>query len=247
MGTIDRIVELLSENNLSQKELTDYLGIKKSVFSAWKNGTSKSYNKYLTQIAEFLNVSVEDIKIYELKDAAIQKHGFYWETSEQEKLKGNARDAISEGNLSSEQLVENAIIIFKSLFSRSLEAYNFSPKHVDFQTYVAMVLNQGDRQRSLFGNLSDEEYEKLYSMLVNKFGKKEGIPEGTYYPYERYHYTENIQSSRKIERKSNDVTNEVKLIARKTKDLPEEDREALLELLNNTVDTFLKAKGIKND
>ncbi len=40
---------------------------------------------------------------------------------------------------------------------------------------------------------------------------------------------------------------EVKLIARKTKDLPEEDREALLELLNSTVDTFLKAKGIKND
>lgn len=247
MDTIDRIVELLNENDYTQKDLTDYLGIKKSVFSAWKNGTSKSYNKYLTQIAEFFNVSVEDIKTYELKNAAIQKHGFFWEPQEREEMKVDARGAISGGDLSFEQMVENAIIVFKALFSRSLESYNFSPKHVDFETYSAMLLNQGKRQRSIFGDLSDEEYEKLYNKLVDKFGKKEGIPEGTYYPYERYHHIENDESRQTIKKKNNDVTNEVKLIARKTKDLPEEDRKALLNLLNSTVDTFLKAKGIKND
>lgn len=39
----------------------------------------------------------------------------------------------------------------------------------------------------------------------------------------------------------------VQVLARKTKDLPEDEREALLTLLDNTVDTFLKAKGKKDD
>lgn len=116
MSIIDKIITLLEENNRTQKELTDFLGLDKSTFSAWKNGKSQSYNKYLSKIAEFFNVSTD----------------------------------------------------------------------------------------YLLGNETPQE------------------------------------PSDKTER-------EVKLIARKTKDLPEEDREALLELLNSTVDTFLKAKGIKND
>lgn len=59
MDTINKIMMLLEQNNLSQKELTDYLKLDKSTFSAWKNGKSKSFYKYLSQIADFLNVSTD--------------------------------------------------------------------------------------------------------------------------------------------------------------------------------------------
>ncbi len=59
MDTINKIMMLLEKNNLSQKELTDYLELDKSTFSAWKNGKSKSFYKYLSQIANFLNVSTD--------------------------------------------------------------------------------------------------------------------------------------------------------------------------------------------
>jgi len=36
---------------------------------------------------------------------------------------------------------------------------------------------------------------------------------------------------------------EILLLARKTKELPEEERKALIKLLNSTVETVLKAKG----
>lgn len=58
MNTIDKIIQLLSEKKRTQKELTDSLGIEKSVFSAWKSGNSQSYKKYLPEIANFLDVSV---------------------------------------------------------------------------------------------------------------------------------------------------------------------------------------------
>lgn len=48
MDIINRISALLEEQKKSQKDLTDYLGIEKSVFSTWKKNKSKSYMKYLT-------------------------------------------------------------------------------------------------------------------------------------------------------------------------------------------------------
>lgn len=58
MSIVTKIINLLDEKNLSQKDLTDYLRVDKSTFSQWKNGKSQSYNKYLSKIAEFFNVPV---------------------------------------------------------------------------------------------------------------------------------------------------------------------------------------------
>lgn len=57
MAILDRIIELLGERN--QQDLTDYLGLKKSAFTDWKGGKSNSYQKYLVQIAEYFNVSID--------------------------------------------------------------------------------------------------------------------------------------------------------------------------------------------
>ena len=59
MSTIDIIVLLLKQKGKTQKELTDFLGVSKNTFTDWKSGRIKSYNKYLPQIAEFFDVSVD--------------------------------------------------------------------------------------------------------------------------------------------------------------------------------------------
>lgn len=59
MTTIEKIVRLLKEKGLEQQDLTSHIGVKKSVFSAWKSGVSRSYNKYLPEISELLGVSID--------------------------------------------------------------------------------------------------------------------------------------------------------------------------------------------
>lgn len=61
MDTINRIIVLLKEQNKTQKELTDYLGLDKSTFSQWKKGTNTSYTKYYAEIADFFNVPINNI------------------------------------------------------------------------------------------------------------------------------------------------------------------------------------------
>ena len=64
MCTIDVVLELLKNQGKTQKQLCDSIGIGKQTFSNWKSGISSSYTKYLSQIANFFNVSVD----YLLKD-----------------------------------------------------------------------------------------------------------------------------------------------------------------------------------
>ena len=59
MDTINKIMELLAKKKLEQQNLTDYLGVHKSTFSAWKSGNSKSYMKYIDRIADYFNVSTD--------------------------------------------------------------------------------------------------------------------------------------------------------------------------------------------
>lgn len=57
LGIFDRIVALLGERG--QRELTDFLKLNKTAFTDWKSGKSNSYRKYLIEIAEFFNVSID--------------------------------------------------------------------------------------------------------------------------------------------------------------------------------------------
>ena len=58
MDTLNKIVQLLDVKGCTQKALTDYLGLDKTTFSAWKSGKSKSFIKLIPQIAEFFDVPV---------------------------------------------------------------------------------------------------------------------------------------------------------------------------------------------
>lgn len=57
MDILDRISLLLG--NREQRELTTYLGLKNSAFSDWKSGKSQSFRKYLIEISEFFDVSLD--------------------------------------------------------------------------------------------------------------------------------------------------------------------------------------------
>ena len=59
MNTFDKIDLLLHEKKKKQIDLTNYLGIPKANYTDWKTGRTKSYTKYLSQIAEYFDVSVD--------------------------------------------------------------------------------------------------------------------------------------------------------------------------------------------
>ena len=59
MDVGSRIVLLIKKSGLTQKEFAEKIGLKKNAISQWKSGNSKSYNKYLKEIAEILNTTTE--------------------------------------------------------------------------------------------------------------------------------------------------------------------------------------------
>lgn len=58
---VERIVRLLEERGLSNKDLTNYLGISYTAVSDWKSGKVTSYRKYISKIADFFDVSADYI------------------------------------------------------------------------------------------------------------------------------------------------------------------------------------------
>lgn len=82
MDVLNRIIELLERNGRNQKELMDYLGIKKSAFTDWKSGKSRSYLKYASEIAGYFGVTTD----YLLRG----------ETDTKEKPAGNKADELSD-------------------------------------------------------------------------------------------------------------------------------------------------------
>ncbi len=71
LDILDRITMLLG--NREQKELTNYLKLNNVAFSEWKSGKSKSYRKYLIELAEFFNVSIDYLVYGREKNSSTDK------------------------------------------------------------------------------------------------------------------------------------------------------------------------------
>ena len=61
MDSIDKIKLLLAEKGISGAALTRGIGVSSSMYSQWKQKTSKPTNETLKKIADFLGVSVREI------------------------------------------------------------------------------------------------------------------------------------------------------------------------------------------
>lgn len=59
---LGRILECMGPTHGAGKALADYLGISPNVITNWKNGSNRSYRKYIRQIAEFYGVSEDYLR-----------------------------------------------------------------------------------------------------------------------------------------------------------------------------------------
>lgn len=59
MEIVDRIFSLIQEKGIEQKSFAAQVGVSPQKVSEWKNGKAKSYTKYLPQIAEALETTVQ--------------------------------------------------------------------------------------------------------------------------------------------------------------------------------------------
>lgn len=69
MEVLNKILLLLEEKKLDQRDLSDHLGLSKNTMTGWKNGNNKSYMKHLPKIAEFFDVSVDYLLGKEIPNA----------------------------------------------------------------------------------------------------------------------------------------------------------------------------------
>lgn len=105
-NTLQRIISVMSDKGIMQKDLTDALGLSEPSFAAWKSGRNQSYLKYLHAIANFLNVSVEYLK---------------GETEQKEKPLSENEEKLRELYELTEGLNESDIIALKA-FAAGLKA-----------------------------------------------------------------------------------------------------------------------------
>lgn len=68
-----RILKCMGPGHGSGKELADFLGVNPNVITNWKNGSNRSYRKYINQIAEHYGVSVDYLLTGEQKEKPAAK------------------------------------------------------------------------------------------------------------------------------------------------------------------------------
>ena len=61
MDTRDRIFELLDAKKIEQKAFAAQVGVSEGTVSNWRRGVSKSYSRYLVQIAQVLGTTTADL------------------------------------------------------------------------------------------------------------------------------------------------------------------------------------------
>ena len=59
MDTAERIFQLLDKSGMEQKKFAELIGSTDKIVSKWRKSGLKSYRKYLPQIAEVLNTTVD--------------------------------------------------------------------------------------------------------------------------------------------------------------------------------------------
>lgn len=61
LDTLHNIITLMEQQNCDNQTLATFLGLNRQVVTDWKAGRSKSYQKYLAQIADYFHVSVDEL------------------------------------------------------------------------------------------------------------------------------------------------------------------------------------------
>ena len=205
-----RIKELRESHNMQQKELASALNIPPSTLSQYETGKREPNIETVTKSAKLFDVTTD--YIYGISDTvtcrecgltysldneldvethreiharwlkAKEKYGFcYSNLAENERIKAENRNIVKDFSQPLSKRYDAQIEVFKCLFSRALDASNYSDSFISFEEYISMLLNQPSVQKRLG--------KELYEKMLDKFGAKEGIPDGQtyYYQYEVPH------------------------------------------------------------
>lgn len=199
----DNFIRICAERKESPSGVAKKIGLSNAAANGWKNGKKPS-EVTLEKLSQYFGVPVSklldsesDSPIIYCNDCglrynaqdpeevarhserhiawqkAVDKFGFCWTYEYRETQKADARNKISDGDISDKEHIDAQTTVFKALFSRSLSANNYDLCHVNFEDYVAMLLNQDFwRQRIP---------PRIYEKMVEMYGIKPGISEGTYY------------------------------------------------------------------
>jgi transcriptional regulator with XRE-family HTH domain len=81
---LTNIFELMDAKGIRQKDLADFLGVSSNAITQWKLQRSRSYMNYIDQIAEYFNVTTNDL-IHSNKKEAFE---YYLSQDEQQLVRG---------------------------------------------------------------------------------------------------------------------------------------------------------------
>lgn len=81
--TAENILRILQERGISKKAFAEGIGVRAQTITDWQNGKTKSYNRYMPEIARFFDMSVDDIINYPNKSGKINTNNIELPTDEQ--------------------------------------------------------------------------------------------------------------------------------------------------------------------
>lgn len=196
----DLYCKFRDKKSLKDSDVAKATGIPQSTFSDWKSGRSKPNTEKLIKIADYLDTLIEylddwksdivtcpdcgltynstntsDIKAHEechaeWKQGTMKFGELFCNHSINEKIKTKNRIISQNTILPIEERYNAAIMVLKCLFSKSVESSGFNINHVQFEQYVAMMLNT-----EKYRNRLDDE---LYQKLIVDYGTMDGIKNG---------------------------------------------------------------------
>lgn len=174
MDILDRISLLLG--NRDQKELTDYLGLKSAAFSEWKSGKSKSYKKYLIEIAEFFHVSI-DYLVYGKNDETLKSQSNNQDQSPKIKIEHNYNGGI--GNVA--HTTTGSLNIYNGSYSSKVE----TEAKDDYDSIKSSIAQFGVKEQwsiifeieSMLESEVSEKCDTIEEALENIFKYIDNFPE----------------------------------------------------------------------
>lgn len=171
----DYIHRKRKSKGLSLRKFGELCGLSHTHIDSIEKGVDFRNNKIVRptsetvqKIAVALNVSKEIMFALSLEETA-DNFEFYYDYIERQKIIEENERKLNASSLHAAFRLESARLIMKAHFSESIECCNFNIKHVKFETYAAMLLNQ---------NCWKAKFSDLHDMLSSEYGEMNGLLEG---------------------------------------------------------------------
>lgn len=188
MDIVRKIQVLCSNNGMTLTSLEKELGFSKSSISRW-NTNSPSIDK-VQKVADFFEVSID----------YLLDHPSFTPWIERGEIKNKFYTLYPDASIEDKKLLAKEYLF--QYYNRSLEASNFSRRHVPFEEYAGMLLSQKyfkDMLSDVYDDLT-REYPPIYGVI--------GERKTYYYPENDFRHKSNNAYIGRIARAGEKLTEE---------------------------------------